>query len=89
MIVVVVHSFIAIPCAQVEPAGADQVVVETADEMTQVVHIVEDRKETTQPGPVDTDFEDLLQPRIDIFSKWSPSCANYIRRATFLPSQGV
>jgi NAD(P)H-nitrite reductase large subunit len=39
--------------------------------------------------PVDTDFEDLLQPRIDTFSKWSPSCSKYNRRATFLPPQGV
>ncbi len=39
--------------------------------------------------PFETDFAHALEPRIDIFSKISKSCAKHGRRATFLLPEGV
>ena len=38
---------------------------------------------------VEGEFEELLKPRLETFSKRSPSCARYSRRAAILPAQGV
>ncbi len=38
---------------------------------------------------VESDFSELLEPRVDTFAKMSLSCVNLNRRAILLPSQGV
>ena len=38
---------------------------------------------------METDFEELLKPRIDTFLKNSPSCTKYTRRASVLLHRGV
>ena len=38
---------------------------------------------------IDTDFAELLEPRIETFSTMSASCFNHNQRALFLPPQGV
>lgn len=38
---------------------------------------------------IGADTHDLLEPKIDTFSKGSPSCIKYNRRATIVSSQGV
>ena len=43
----------------------------------------------TSGKSVDTGFDELLKPRLEAFSKISPSCAKYSRRAAILPAQGV
>jgi NAD(P)H-nitrite reductase large subunit len=38
---------------------------------------------------LEADFDTLLEPRLDVFSRVSPSCVKYNRRAVLLPSQGA
>jgi NADPH-dependent 2,4-dienoyl-CoA reductase/sulfur reductase-like enzyme len=38
---------------------------------------------------IETDFDELLEPRIDAFSRVSPSCTKYNRRVVLLPHQGA
>ncbi len=38
---------------------------------------------------VETEFDELLKPQLETFSKTSPSCVKYSRRAAILSAQGV
>ena len=38
---------------------------------------------------VESEFDELLKPRLETFSRISPSCVKYSRRAAILPAQGV